>query len=281
MPKISMQQAMDNNLFGPVWHGTKQEHLPKIGDEGFRVIMGMYGDEGTSHGYDFRDFHEGIPAPVHHLGFGVYFTTTKSIAKKYAYGSVKGMKTYYLDVPRMEEINFGGARTMMKWWIENGYDFKPPYDPKDKNTMFDRDAILRVNLERFRATKNMTDVLKSQWDAVWYKGGGFRRMEDEQICVYDPSNIFEIDLSLSKGFDIGAKVRAKYRIARINSTGGEYDVVEAGARGIIVKKEPVAGKREEYPLYWAKRAEQYVLVVNFKPGGQHNVEDVDVEPLSQ
>lgn len=191
-PKISLQEAKDRNLFGPVWHGAPQDRLEKINEEGFKIFMTGPREGETLHGYPGGDYHGGIPAPVHHLGYGVYFTTSATIAKNFAGGTIKGLKTYYLDVPRLETINFGAPRTMMKWWVDNGYD--PDLAKSD----------------RIEATKALTDSLKSKYDAVWFKGKGIRRLLDgDQICVYDTSRIYEIDKNLSKSGEIGSKVRRK------------------------------------------------------------------------
>ena len=289
VPTISLQQARDEKMLGPVYHGTTEEKRTKIGDEGFKVFVGaqgkQYGHSDVSHGYEFSDYHGGLPAPIHHLGYGIYFTTVKAIAKQYSMGTTKGMKTYFLRVPKLEIINFGSQSNMMKWWIKNGYDYKPPYDVKDgayKDFFFGRAELQKVEHERVRATVHMTEELKSKWDAVWFKGKGMHRLLDgDQVVVFDPSNIFQIDLSLSKGFDIGAKVVAKQRIAHLNYAGEEYRRVEAGDKGIIIGKQDVTASRVQYPHHWAKRADKYVLDVKFKNAGRQQVEDIDVEPLMQ
>src|ERR1700693_2945588 len=93
VPKISLQQALDEKFFGPVYHGSTQEKLSKIDASGFNVFVGMSHSGDVAHGYDFEDYVGGIPAPIHHLGFGIYFTTSKSIAKKYSLGTTKGLKS--------------------------------------------------------------------------------------------------------------------------------------------------------------------------------------------
>ena len=93
VPPISLQQAVDADLFGPVYHGTKAEYRAAIDREGFKVVKGMYGTAGMSQGYQPGESYgnTGTPPPIHHLGFGVYFTTSKGIAKKFAGGPVKGV----------------------------------------------------------------------------------------------------------------------------------------------------------------------------------------------
>jgi len=192
MNRISQQDAIDRKLFGPVYHGTTEDRREAIGDQGFVVYEGEEGSGDIQHGYQNQAYHEGIPAPVHHLGYGVYFTTVKSIAKTFAGGTTRGMKMYYLDVPRLETINFGAPKTMMKWWISQGYD--PELAKKD----------------RVAATKKLTENLKSKYDAVWFKGKGLHKLLDgDQIVVFDPSRVYEVDPSMTKPGDIGSKVQRK------------------------------------------------------------------------
>lgn len=268
VPMISLQQAKDMNLFGPVYHGTSQDKLSKIGDEGFKVFVGIHGSSGISNGYQSGNYSHNAPPPIHHLGFGIYFTTVLAIAKKFSGGTARGLKVYYLKVPKLETINFGSPNTMMKWWIKNGYE------PEVAN---------RGELGRYKATVDMTNNLKSHWDAVWYKGKGIHRLLDgDQVCVFEPEGkIFEIDTKMAKGFEIGAKVVAKHRIAHLNYAGEEHRVIEAGDKGVILNRQEVEQSRKDYPLFWAKRAEKYIFEVKFRKSGRHWVEDVDVAPLSQ
>lgn len=241
-PKVSPQEATDRKLFGPVWHGTSEGRRRKIEEEGFKVFVGgpMQGD--IAHGYETSDYHGGVPAPVHHLGYGVYFTTSQAVAKQFAYGTMKGMRTYFLDVPRLETINFGANRTMMKWWVDNGYD--PELAKKD----------------RVAATMKMTDQLKSKWDAVWFKGKGLHRLLDgDQVCVYDPSRIYEVDPKLAKSGEIGSKVRRK----------------DDGIVGVVVKREEIPERFRQF-----HGGETEWMTVKWKKGGtQYNVFTKDVEFL--
>jgi hypothetical protein len=137
-------------------------------------------------------YYNGIPPPVHHLGYGVYFTTNKNIGKMYNGNSVRGLKEYYIATPPTEIINFGSAHTMMNWWIKNGYD--------PELAMVDRVA----------ATQGLTDTLSSKHDVVWLKGKGlFKLLDGDQVCVYNPDLIYLIDEGLSKPGDIGSKVVRK------------------------------------------------------------------------
>ena len=164
-------------------------------------------------------------------------------------GSVKGMKTYYLDAPNYDTINFGAPHTMMNWWIKNGYD--PTLAKKD----------------RVAATRKMTEYLKSQWDAVWYKGQGLRKLLDgDQICVYDPNKIYEIDPTLAQRDEVGAKVRRK----------------SDGMKGVVVKRENIETLLEKYPAAssWVKPGAKWRMWVKWQKGGTDmNVQDVDVDFL--
>jgi hypothetical protein len=239
---ISLQEVRDRKMFGPVWHGAPQERLEKINEEGFKIFVTGPREGDTIHGYPEGDYHGGIPAPVHHLGYGVYFTTSPTIAKRFSSGTMKGLKTYYLDVPRLETINFGAPRTMMKWWVENGYD------PE------------LAKMDRVVATVKLTDSLKSKWDAVWFKGKGIHRLLDgDQVCVYDPSRIYVLDPKLSKSGEAGAKVRRK----------------SDGMVGVILKREPI---QEEYRHFHGGNEEW--MTVKWKKGGtQYNVFPKDVDFL--
>lgn len=189
MNRISLQEAKDRKMFGPVYHGTTQDRRQQIGDEGFKVFEGDAGSGDVAHGYLEKDYHGGIPAPVHHLGYGVYFTTSKTIAKQFAGGTTRGMKVFYLDVPQLETINFGAPKTMMKWWLSQGYDGE------------------LAKTDRVAATKKLTDNLKSHYDAVWFKGRSmYRLLDGDQIVVFDPSRVYEIDQTLSKPGEIGSVV---------------------------------------------------------------------------
>lgn len=199
IPTLSQQQAEDKHMFGPVWHGTTSDKKEKIEQEGFKVFIGGEREGDVSHGYEKSNYHGNIPAPIHHLGYGVYFTTSISIAKQYAGGTTKGLKTYYLDVPKLETINFGAPRTMMKWWVDNGYNYQ---EMLEKYKFED--------VARIEATKNLTNQLQSKYDAVWFKGKGLHRLLDgDQICVFNPKNIYQLDTALTQPWEPGCKVKRK------------------------------------------------------------------------
>jgi GNAT superfamily N-acetyltransferase/RNA:NAD 2'-phosphotransferase (TPT1/KptA family) len=229
MNTISMQDAQDRKLFGPVYHGTTEERQEQIGNEGFKVYIGDAGSGDVAHGYEGNQpYHDGIPAPVHHLGYGIYFTTSKTIAKQFAGGTTRGMKTYYLDVPNYETINFGVPKTMMKWWISQGYD----------------PQLAKTN--RVEATKKLTENLKSKYDAVWFKGKGLHRLLDgDQICVFDPSRVYQVDPNLAKPGDVGSKVK---RLA----DGMKGTIVSARSIPEDVAKQYWGGETRIYSVKWTK-----------------------------
>ena len=219
--KISVEESKNKKLFGPVYHGTTEVGRKEIEEKGFRIPIGVLGAEGMSHGYELDDYWGGIPAPTHHLGFGAYFTTVKNIAKQFNLGTARGLKSYYLDVPRLEIINFGAPRTMMKWWQQNGYDMEPVKDwsigqvgmyqgIKVMGKRLPGEKTQEIEKRRLEATIRMTNLLKSKYDAVWYKGKGMRRLLDgDQVCVYDTDRIYEIDVQSYKGDDAGNGVFIK------------------------------------------------------------------------
>ena len=215
--EISLQQARDMRLVGPVMHGAPSPDVAaKIRQEGFRFEEADARSGGTSHGYDGKQaYHNNIPAPVHHLGYGAYFTFNKTQGMQYAYGNSKSLlKDMYLQVPRMTTINFGAPNTMMKWWIANGYD--PELAKRD----------------RVAATKQMTAKLASQYDAVYFKGKGLRTLLDgDQICVYQPKGkVFIVNPKLAQPGDIGSTVRRK----------------EDGMKGKLINKRPILPEHKQF-----------------------------------
>lgn len=206
LERISKQAASDRHLFGPVYHGTTPSGREAILKSGFKIFVGPGREGPVRHGFDPQATYEGVPVPVHFLGYGIYFTTVKAIAKYFDDGARTLKYEFYIDAPNMEVINFASPRKMRDWWLENGYD--PELAKKD----------------RVEATKKMTEVLEKKYDAVWFKGKGLRSLLDgDQVCVYDTSRIYLADPSLSVGTEIGAKVRRK----------------SDGVIGIILTKRPM------------------------------------------
>jgi hypothetical protein len=250
--KISPQEALDRKLFGPVYHGTSPENRDRIEREGFKIHKGERGDLGISHGYPIGEYALGRPAPVHHLGYGIYFTTVKAIGKKFNNNSARGLKIYYLDVPTLKTINFGVPNTMMKWWLENGYDM-----PEVKDYSSDSS----ISKQRVKATENLTGQLSSKYDAVWFKGKGLRTLLDgDQIVVFDTGRIYEIDPKLASGLEAGAKVVRK----------------EDGMTGVVRNKRELGDKSKYH------KGSKHLFEVKWKKGGvDYNVKDFEIEPVKK
>jgi len=227
VPKVTPDDVKKLGLFGPVYHGTSQENHQNIADTGFRYEVGHARQGQTTHGYEGdMEYSAGLPAPIHHLGYGVYFTTVKNIAKTYNLGTTKGLKQYYLHVPRLETINFGSPNTMMRWWIQNGYNMQPS-SPRDTS----------YQQKRLEATFNMTNVLKSKYDAVWFKGKGLRTLLDgDQVVVFDPHNIYELTMD-------------GYIVGDLPHPGDRFVVKDTSATAVAVD---VRSKPKKYEGPWDK-----------------------------
>lgn len=259
-PKLqicSKQQAIDNEWFGPVYHGTTEDKWPIIMKYGFQVFHGTQRSESVRHGYPNQEYYKGIPPPIHHLGYGIYFTTVKTIAKAFNNNTEKNLKEFYLDAPRLETINFGANRTMMEWWQTNGYDAPPGASDQ----------------ERVEATLKMTRQLSKNFDAVWFKGKGLRRLLDgDQVCVFDPSRIYLVDKSKSFGYEIGSTVifnkesifgpnpdllsKEKFESGRLYFPGDNI-------KGLIVSRQELMP--EISAKYWG--GAKYSFTVKWKKGG--------------
>jgi len=255
---ISQQEAIDKGMFGPVYHGTSQANMDAIMSGGFQVFEGEARKGNVSHGYATNEsYHNGIPPPIHHLGYGIYFTTVKNIGKQFNQGTAKGMQSFYLNVPRMETINLGAPKTMMNWWVQNGYD-----------------AAL-AKTDRVSATRTLTQTLAGKHDAVWFKGKGiFRLLDGDQICVYNPANIFMVDKTLTKPGDTGSKVRR-------NSDGmmGTILNIHMNQQKIETNRQHWNESQPGVP-YWIKPNTTKIMSVKWQKGGtDHNVQDSDVTPV--
>ena len=266
---LSPQAVMDKKLFGPVYHGTTPDRWEKIAIDGFKIFQGHERSGDIANGYEISDYYGGIPAPIHHLGFGVYFTTNKTLAKQYNGGTTKHLSVFYIDAPKMEIINWGSPRTMMKWWMDNGYDYKITPETTFGGIRTDwggtKNTLPAIREERLRATINMTKVLKEKYDAVWYKGKSmFKLLDGDQVCVYDPTIIYRMDPKLAQRGEVGSKVRAKVNIDRYNR--GEI-TVPMGTKGIIIARQDAEEFRKAYPLTsWTEDA-KYLYTVKFEKGG--------------
>ena len=95
VPEITTNEAVQKNMFGPVFHGTSESGRENISKNGF-IVVDDEKAELKANGYQASNYADGKPAPIHHLGYGVYFTTKKSIAKNYNGRSQKGLKPYIL-----------------------------------------------------------------------------------------------------------------------------------------------------------------------------------------
>jgi hypothetical protein len=260
---ISLSEALGRQMFGPLYHGTDEAGRSSIDESGFTIVDPE--DPKRKHGYEAAGSYlsrTGTPPPIHHLGIGAYLTTKKPIAKDFAGGTTKGMKTYYVDAPDMVTINFGSENTMMKWWKQNGYDF-------------DRLAASGMDVQKARieATRHLTAEL-SKHGAVWYKGKGmYKLLDGDQVCIYDPSLIYEIDRKASSGkLEPGAKVKRKSdgMTGEILSVNNNVDRI----RSVLDSREP--GKLHP----WLKPDAKSILTVKWKKGGtDYNVQDVDVDPI--
>lgn len=290
--KVSVDVIRNKGMRGPFYHGTSAYKREMIDKEGFKVFYGKQERTGDiSHGYDITDYEAGIPAPLHHFGFGIYFTAIKSIAKKFNLGTMRGLKEYFLDVPNTVEINFASPRKMMDWWIKNGYDYKITNQSyvSDKNINFD----LNVSIdERYRATINMTNVLKSKYDAVYFTSKGmYSLLDGNQICVYDPNNIYLVDYDTSPRAPM---VIAKHDI--VNGTYATKRLVPKGTKGFVTDKTPTKErlevllepsddedtKRRREELIKKFEGSTFVYIIQWTKGGNmYNVPDTWVEPYEK
>ncbi len=191
-PAISLQEAKQTCI-GPFYHGTSPENVSEILNKGFKWEEGDARSGGLAHGYEYSDYHGGCPAPVHHLGYGIYLTEVKNIAKDFGYSSARNVLEFWvLKSANTATINFGAPNTMMKWWNKWGYDCNV------------------AKIDRVLATKQMTDRLSAVYDAVIFTGKGLRRLLDgNQICIYNPDILRRVDKSLTQPGEIGSKVRRK------------------------------------------------------------------------
>lgn len=247
--KITTGEAIKNKMFGPVYHGTTELRHEKIDKEGFKIF---YGGVDQRNGYWNQEYgNTGYPPPVHHLGYGVYFTTVKNIGKKFNQNRAKNIGPYYINTTNIETINFASERKMMNWWMSNGYNAENAKESEAK---------------RIEETKNLTDTLKSKYDAVWFKGKGFNRLLDgDQIVVFNPELIYKVDDSNVTGYEIGAKV---VLVKDIKTYG--YDVIDnksmkimrttipSGTKGVILDIRDIG----EQHIEWLKSNQDFKIEDN-------------------
>ena len=271
---ISKQQALDRGYFGPVYHGTSAENRERIAAQGFKITRGATGSDGVSNGYQMGIYvggQTGYPPPIHHLGYGVYFTTAKSIAKQFNNDSVSGLVEYYLNVPNLEEINFGSPNTMMQWWVANGY------------TMPDNWAqmpAMQAQKAWEQGTAKLTRTLKSQFDAVWYKGKGlYKLLDGDQVCIYRTSGIFVIDPKKSKPMDVGSKVTYVPGKEVLNTHGDPmFPTPDPKVKGVIIDKRPIPERSREHFTFGPK-AKNWITVKWTKGGTGHNYTEENLAPV--
>lgn len=195
--KVSPQQARE--MFGPVYHGSTEEGRESIADHGFKTFIGDAQKGDVKNGYKLQNFAKGRPAPIHHIGYGVYFSPSKGAAKIFNNDSVRGLTPYYIDKSRMMTFNFQSTDKMMDWWINHGYDMPVVYP-----STYTPEEIVQM---RIKATVNMTNQLKSEYSAIHFTSKGYgKRMDVAQVCVYDQNAIFQLDKSLAKPWETGSQV---------------------------------------------------------------------------
>ena len=307
IPAISPQESHDRNMFGPLYHGTTHD-LKDIIANGFEtersIPLGIsYQNRpiGTSHGFSLESYgYTGIAPPIHFLGYGNYFTTVKAIAKNFSGGTAKGQRRFYLDSQNILEINYGSENTMMKFWLQNGYDMTS-------------DATKNRNAKKWiEATHNLTNTLK-QYDAVWYKGKSIRKLLDgDQFCIYRPELIKVVDPKLATGLQIGAKVIHTQKIPEIymNSNVFYVDILksddfgeagkmaDSGWRGVfrgdesdVDLKRRISRGVGRYPIHFIPPENMVGIITNTsngmfwvkwqKGGVKYNYTSEELEPLKK
>jgi len=279
--KISLQSAIDHKMFGPVYHGTTEDNRSNIEQHGFKIFVGTNGGENIRHGYPEQIYAHGAPPPIHHLGYGIYFTTVKTIAKKFNVNSGKGLKTYYLNIPRLETINLASPKKMMDWWIANGYDIE---------------LAKQSQQGRIDATLKLTENLKQKYDAVWFKGKTmYSVLDGDQIVVFNPENIYQIDTTLAGELEIGSKVRRtndkfEYKYSYDTNTGkqdrilSEVPSIPKGTIGTIVSKMPTENLQQSWQKnnntpHWTTGSNFMYRIKWNKGGTESNALDKDIEPF--
>ena len=158
---------------------------------------------------------------------------------------------------------------MMKWWIDNG-----SYPELAKR-------------DRIAATRQMTAKLASRYDAVWFKGKGlYTLLDGDQVCVYNPSNIYEIDKSLTKAQAEKGAPFSKVRM--VNPVTEKTKKIPVGTKGTVLTVEDIPNKekmeeiRKTAPMYfqWLDPQTTKFYVIKWDKGGtMPQVQDVEIELL--
>ena len=198
LQRVSPAQIQQMKLIGPFYHGTTETNFSSIMDEGFTFAEEEAHTGTTRHGFPNVNFgYTDCPVPVHFLGYGTYFTSVKSLARDYDARRSKSevfKYQFYINAPRLLKINFAASNSMVKWWIKHGYN----------------PEIAKI--DRVGATQDLTRNLKKDYDAVFFTSAGIhgaRMLDGNQICVYDPVNIFLLDQDLALPFEEGSHVVSK------------------------------------------------------------------------
>lgn len=245
VPLISPQEAHDtcDQKIGALYHGTLPEVIPDIKEQGFKREEGEAHTDGIRQGYDNMEYGgTGCSPPVHHLGYGIYFTQSKARAKLFGEDTARNVLEFWvLNGSRIMEINFAASNTMMKWWHSHGFDCE------------------LSKVDRVAATQRLTAHLSNEYDACLFTGRGFGRgLDGNQICVYNPSILRRIDKKLARSGEIGSTVQR----------------LTDGMKGILLDRRSLAGFEEFHP------GEAEMLVIRWRKGGMdHNVYPSQVEFL--
>lgn len=213
VPIISPQEAYNTCFPETFYHGTTPDLASDIIERGFIWNIEEAGQSATRHGYEnFYYGQTGCKSPVHHLGFGIYLTSSRTNAKRFG---DKVLQFKILKTAKIITLNKGSPNTMAAWWQEWGYDCE--LSKKD----------------RVQATKIMTDKISAQYQAAYFLGKGlYRRLLDgNQICIYDPSILRQINSKLAKSREIGSKV---IKIKEISSSK-----IPIGSKGTLLEYRPI------------------------------------------
>lgn len=221
-----------------------------IAEKGFEIPIGAARTGPVRHGFELKNFGgQAAPPPVHFLGYGVYFTTSKNIAKKFNQDTARGLTDYYIDAPRMETINFNSTNTMMKWWKQYGYEMQPV------NTFKNIEAAEEA---RVQATMRLTANLKAKYDAVFFKGKviGRNNLDGNQVCVFDPNNIYQIDYSNYAGEDSGNGLKIK--------VGDRILIKGTKTTAVIGSMQPITSRKAAAEKAWEELFGPYNFYLTLK-----------------
>lgn len=255
--RISPAEAQERKMFGPVYHGTTEANMQSIMDKGFEVRIGNWDGDQIRNGIKDRQLTPDTQAPIHFLGYGIYLTTSQTIAKEFANGR-GARKQFYIDAPRMISINFASQDKMRRWWRDHGFD----------------EELSRK--DRVAATEKMTNVLKAKYDAVWFKGKSVRGrlLDGDQVVVFDPAKIYLVDDSMANPMEIGSKVEVlKVR----NDETRQYVDVDPPIVGKIMEKRAID---ERFAKHHPDGAKWFLKIKPTKGPMMWMVYDIHVRPVA-